>query len=459
MAEAGDVELLNISVNDIEFGPRARRSYSGLAELADSFKKHGVIQPVAVQRQGGEGKKPFLLLAGGRRYSAAVFGDIELIPGRVYQDGLSELDRREIELAENIEALRHSLNTREEAWLTEEIHRLYQEKYGVAAGPSEGHSAADTARLLGVSAMTVSRNLKIARALRDTPEVLEGVKTQSDALRILKRAERLNEERGAAQKFDQLIQQDEGKEVKYRLASGFLLGDFFSLIEGVPDSAVNLVEIDPPYSISLKAIKKAPEESMQEYNEIEEAAYPSFLEDLFKACYRVMFPDSWLLCWFAIQWYTVVVEKLASAGLSPCHIPAVWVKGSAGQTQNPELRLGSAYEPMIYARKGQATIRKPGRSNVFMFQPVHQDKKIHPTERPVELMEDVLSTFAPPGAHILVPFLGSGNTLLAAANLGYTGFGMELSEVYKNAFLSRVVEGKPREYRSYGFGATEASIP
>ena len=37
-----------------------------------------------------------------------------------------------------------------------------------------------------------------------------------------------------------------------------------------------------------------------------------------------------------------------------------------------------------------------------------------------------------------VPFLGSGVTLLAGYKIGTAGFGWDLSEEYKNAFLARV---------------------
>ena len=49
----------------------------------------------------------------------------------------------------------------------------------------------------------------------------------------------------------------------------------------------------------------------------------------------------------------------------------------------------------------------------------------------------------------MVPFLGSGNTLLAASNLGNTCFGYDLSEEYKNSYLKRVMEGEPGRYKSY----------
>jgi DNA modification methylase len=53
------------------------------------------------------------------------------------------------------------------------------------------------------------------------------------------------------------------------------------------------------------------------------------------------------------------------------------------------------------------------------------------------------------GARVFVPFLGSGNTILSAANLGMQAFGCDLSQGYKDSFAVRVASGAPGSYQSY----------
>ena len=65
------------------------------------------------------------------------------------------------------------------------------------------------------------------------------------------------------------------------------------------------------------------------------------------------------------------------------------------------------------------------------------------------MIEDILKTFGAPEGRVMVPFLGSGNTLLSAANLSRGGVGFDLSEEYRNAYIGRVDEGQPGEYKSY----------
>ena len=94
-----------------------------------------------------------------------------------------------------------------------------------------------------------------------------------------------------------------------------------------------------------------------------------------------------------------------------------------------------------YVKKGDAKINleKRGRSNVFNFPPVFPAKKIHPTERPVELIEELLDVFAWEGSRVLVPFAGCGNTLVAAYNKKMFPIGYDLSPEYKEGYVSRIM--------------------
>lgn len=442
------IELLNIPLSEIEFGDRARKAYKDLNKLVEDFRKKGIITPVAVQRQSGKAH-PFLLLAGGRRFSAAAFGNFPTIPARVYPESMDDLDRREIELMENIS--REDLDWKEEVWLTEEIHRLQIAKHGPALGnTAQGHSANDTAKLLNVSAMSVSRDRTLAKALEDHSDILATAKNKSEALRLVRKLERNQETAQVAQRLQNQINSDRGDQLKRVLANGYLVGDFFEGVESVPDRAVQFVELDPPYAIELDKDKNTHESNMLEYSEIKANVYPAFLERVFRECYRVMFPDSWIVVWHGWQWTHTVVELLKQTGFDTIPIPAVWVKiGFAGQTNSPNVRLASCVEPFIYARKGSAVIRQPGRNNTFMFQPLHADHKSHPTERPIEMIQEIVTTFCPPGGHVMVPFLGSGNSLLAASNLGSTGFGWDLSDEYKNGYMRKLAESMPGQFKSY----------
>ena len=68
--------------------------------------------------------------------------------------------------------------------------------------------------------------------------------------------------------------------------------------------------------------------------------------------------------------------------------------------------------------------------------------KVHPTQKPVPLLERLIEIFTDPGDVVIDPCAGSGSTLLAAAQMGRKGYGFEIKKnFYKDAteiVLSRI---------------------
>lgn len=60
----------------------------------------------------------------------------------------------------------------------------------------------------------------------------------------------------------------------------------------------------------------------------------------------------------------------------------------------------------------------------------HGEKRIHPTEKPVELYAWLLNKYAKEGWKILDPFLGSGSSRIACDILGFDFVGCEINNEY-----------------------------
>lgn len=452
-----NIEVLNIDRDQIDFGDRRREDYGDLEQLATSIKEKGLIQPVAVYRRPApsESELPYLLLAGGRRYMATAIIEMQMLPCRVFDGEISDLIYREIELIENIE--RKDLSWQEQVRLQKEINDLMVEKHGhkIAkgnqySGSTEGWSKRDTAELLSRSPASVVKDIQIAEALNTFP-ILGDAKTKGEAEKLLKKLKA-----GAVEEIllERLRDQEAsgGLDAKKKeLMDNYIVRDCFDTLREIPEGSIDCVEIDPPYAIDLHNIKKdfGSAYEKDDYNEIDAHSYEGFVKKLFKECHRVMSEHSTLLCWYAAEpWAEVIYKAIIGAGFSTRRLPAIWTKPS-GQTMRPEKYLANVYEPFYYATKGTPAIQRPGRSNVFAYDPAPSSKKIHPTERPVELIQDILSTFCHYGQRVFVPFLGSGNTLLAAANLKLTAFGCDLSKGYKDGYILRVQKGIYGQYRSY----------
>lgn len=70
-------------------------------------------------------------------------------------------------------------------------------------------------------------------------------------------------------------------------------------------------------------------------------------------------------------------------------------------------------------------------SKMFRFPSTQTGKKrIHPTQKPIELYEFLLTMYAKEGWTILDPFLGSGSSRIAADKLGFDFVGIELDKKF-----------------------------
>lgn len=449
--EIPGAEFANLLPAQIIMEDRARESYTNLDQLAESIKEKGLIQPIAVQVT--DDPERYRLLAGGRRFSAMILARLSPIPSRIYPSQMNELDQKEVELFENVH--REDMTWQEEAKLNREIHELKTQQYGIAVGGSEekrGHSMEDTGKLLGKDRTSVSKNIALADALDRHPE-LSTAKDASEARRMLKRINRTQEHATAAAEFEAELGHSEAEHdrAKFALGNAYIVKDFFEGIENVPERVASFVEIDPPYGIALDEIKKAGQETVEGYTEADTDTYPEFIRQVMKAVEPKMLSDSWIVCWYAHQYYQTVREAMEEVGFVVAPVPGFWVKPIQGQTIQPETRLGSVIEPFLYARKGKAVLKKQGRNNCFTYAPVQSGEKVHPTERPVEMIQDLIETFTISNTTVIVPFLGSGNTLLAANNAGCHSFGWDLdvNDEYRNGYVSRVQAGTLRNYRSY----------
>jgi len=74
--------------------------------------------------------------------------------------------------------------------------------------------------------------------------------------------------------------------------------------------------------------------------------------------------------------------------------------------------------------------------SVQVFSP--DNKRVHPTQKPIELCEYFIKTYSKPGDLILDNCAGSGSTLIAAKKLERQFIGIEIEEKYYQICLERL---------------------
>lgn len=434
MSAAG--ELKHVPIANIKFDNRFRADFGDIESLTESIKDKGILQPITIDEN-------FRLLAGERRLRAATAAGLTEIPALIRKPQ-GDIDAREIELLENI--ARKDFEWAERARLTAEIDRLYKEK-------NTDWSGRATAKLLDRSQSSVARDLQLAEHIKTFPELAE-LPTADEALKITKKLE-VNAILGElrTRQVEQIatgVGLDRGLQLMLRLAdANYEIGDTFKGLAELPSNAdegswtrFHIIECDPPYGIDLREQKSSKDNitsNIHTYEEVAAEAYPDFLNKLAKELFRVAGQHTFLVFWFGPSWQHQVLTALRGASWLVDEIPCIWTK-KQGQTMQPRMYFGRAYEPFFLCRKGAPAILKEGRLNVFDFPTTPGTKKYHPTERPVALIQEILDCLGGPRCSVLVPFLGSGATLRAAYNLGMTGAGWDMNPEYKDKFMLAVEE-------------------
>ena len=162
---------LEVNLYDIDTNPnQPRKTFDPekLAELAASIKRHGIVQPILVKKNGSR----YTIVAGERRYRAARAAGLMTVP--VILTDVDEDTIMEISLVENIQ--RETLNPIEEAAaikLLMQQHDLTQEEVSERVGKSRP-AIANALRLLTL-AKSVQKLIKDGRLSAGHGKMLAGV--------------------------------------------------------------------------------------------------------------------------------------------------------------------------------------------------------------------------------------------------------------------------------------------
>lgn len=173
-------------------------------------------------------------------------------------------------------------------------------------------------------------------------------------------------------------------------------------LPALPDESVDLIVTDPPYHF-----ERGTAYFRDWFEELADHEWPAIFRDL----HRVLRPDSHCYV-FGDRRVQPLFDTAAREAGFRVHPPLVWDKCSIG--------LGggawrSQYELISFYEKGRRPGNSRNRSDVLRYPRVMRG---YPTEKPVDLLVELIVQSSRPGELLLDPFCGSGNTGAAAPQLG-----------------------------------------
>lgn len=211
-------------------------------------------------------------------------------------------------------------------------------------------------------------------------------------------------------------------------------GDCRDLIPKLPDP-IHCLIFDPPYGVNFRSRRA---ELPQGKRFVQDIAGDDKLESAL-ALFSVVFTalaekvgdtgEAYVFTrWDVVGPWISVVNELAPVTGFAYKMLLIWDKGIPGMG-DIDCNWGCGHELILYLKKGRREVPFR-RSGIIAVNKLGSKQHIHPTEKPVPLLEQLIAMSTDPGDLVVDPFSGSGSSIVAAQNLGRQGIGIEKDDEF-----------------------------
>ena len=213
-----------------------------------------------------------------------------------------------------------------------------------------------------------------------------------------------------------------------RAKNKMICGDCVVELEKISDASIDIVITDPPYGIDYISNRSqfsdhVTKNGMKNDAEIEQAL--NVFSKAMEILSRKTKPDAHIYIFTSWKVYPLFAE-IVSKYFTIKNL-LIWDKGNhnAGDLEGA---WGNQYEMIIFATKGKKSLNKR-RGDIIEVSRLSSANMIHPTQKPVELIKELLSVSAQKADIVCDPFMGSGSTIKATKEYGDLSFiGIELDK-------------------------------
>ena len=226
-----------------------------------------------------------------------------------------------------------------------------------------------------------------------------------------------------------------------------LHGDMLRIVKAFNPGVFDAIITDPPYASGGWKQNEKNRTTTQKYSSVRGMSpWPEFEGDNKDQRSWTHWMAEWLyearmackkgapICLF-IDWrqYPSITDALQWAGWI-WRGTAVWDKTNS-RPQKGRFRQQAEY--IVWGSNGPMPVSRPVACLPGVFRYANPQNRVHVTEKPLQLMRDVVK-ICEPGGRILDPFSGAGTTILAAVQEGYEAVGIEVTDAYYKVGCDRV---------------------
>jgi len=214
--------------------------------------------------------------------------------------------------------------------------------------------------------------------------------------------------------------------VETKVSDNIILGNSLEVLETLEDGCIDIVLTDPPYGIDYVSNRSIYDNTITKRGLLNDGKDEAFdlLDKTCEVLQRKTAENSHLyfFCsWSVFSNFETIISKYFTI-----KTPIVWDKGNKG-SGDLDNDWGNQTEIVIYCVKGKKLVNNR-RGNLISIPRLHTSKMIHPTQKPNELIKQILEVSFTDGDFIVDPFMGSGSTVKVCNELKAKCLGIELDK-------------------------------
>lgn len=208
------------------------------------------------------------------------------------------------------------------------------------------------------------------------------------------------------------------------------------------DESVDLIVTDPPYNLGFggttQTKSKKPRFEIIANDQLSHRDYQRFTFKWLREAYRVLKPKRHIYVFIDWRMYPYMALWMRRVGfiIKNC---IVWDKVKMGVGWQYRFR----HEFIIFAVKGKEKVRRirsRASTDVIRVPRINGNRTIHPTEKPTEIMDELIINSTDPGEVVVDFFMGSGPVAVSAIANDRIFTGFEIDPVHFKTTEERVNE-------------------
>jgi site-specific DNA-methyltransferase (adenine-specific) len=208
-------------------------------------------------------------------------------------------------------------------------------------------------------------------------------------------------------------------------------GDSRNILKTLNKKSYDLLLSDPPYGMDFKSGWNTKDKIQND--KIEDTVV--LFEEVLKECVPLLKDDAHFYLFGNIN-YLPQIKPIIEKYLTLKNI-LIWDRQIIGMGDLKS--YGNSYDIVYFGyNKKWKDLNGTRDRDILNFQRVDPAKNIHPTEKPLDMLEYLIKKSSQENDKILEPFAGGGSTLVAAKNTNRKATGIEIEDKYVELIKERI---------------------